>query len=170
MNLEKKLLYAYMAGIVDGEGSISIISVAKLKRHVPRLTISNTNRAMIDLFEQEFGGKVRKRIWKTSTARSNAKNWKPCFEWTLTAQMAASAVRLLYPYLRIKRRQAQLMLKLAKLKQTYRSVDRRWDRELNEQCLRVFEKLKIKCQALNRRGLNPSLSSQNEQPEKSKRS
>lgn len=153
MRREKELLYAYLAGIVDGEGSISIQTSGKVKQFTTKLTVTNTNYEMIQLFEQEFGGKVRQRVWKTAGPQDKL-NWKPCYEWTLIHQKAASAVELLYPHLRIKKRQAILLLRLNRLKRRYNGAKRRWDKELNAKCLRVYGKLKARCKALNQRGLS----------------
>lgn len=156
MNKEKSLLYAYMAGIIDGEGSISIVSSAKHKPYIPKITVSNTNYEMIDLFEKEFGGKVRRRSWSSNQKNIN-ENWKDAYEWTLIHQKAAKVIECLYPFLRIKKTQAILLLRLARLKHKYNGAQRRWDKELDIKCMRVYEKIKLRCKKLNQRGRQQSL-------------
>ena len=138
--------YAYMAGFVDADGSISISTVSSTKQYVPKLTVCNCNKTVVEMFEREFGGKVRERVWQKHV------NWRPNFEWTLTARKGRNAVLKLLPYLRIKRDQALLVVKLQGLKDTFNGAMRRWDRELDAKCDLVYRKIKDRCKALNKRG------------------
>lgn len=142
----KNILYAYMAGFVDADGSISITTVSKAKVYVTKITVTNCDERVMWLFRDEFGGKVRCREWKN-------KNWRPGYEWTLTSVKAQTVIKLILPYLRIKRKQAFLVLRLGKLKAKYNGAVRRWDRKLSGRCDRVYSKLKDKCKALNKRGV-----------------
>ena len=47
---------AYMAGIVDGEGSISISRQSNSKSYICQLAIVNTNRELIEWVCDNFGG------------------------------------------------------------------------------------------------------------------
>lgn len=142
----KNVLYAYMAGFVDADGSISIGSVGKQRQCVSKLVVTNCNEKVVQLFQKEFGGQVRCRVWEN-------KKWKPNYEWRLTAVKAQSVIKLLLPYLRIKKKQALLTLRLGKLKAKYNGATRRWNPELSEKCNRVYSKIKDRCQLLNRRGV-----------------
>lgn len=141
----KDILYAYMAGFVDADGSIGISAVSKAKQYVSKITVTNCNKKVVELFKDEFGGKVRCRTWKN-------KNWKPGYEWSYTAVKAQNIITLLLPYLRIKKKQALLVLRLGKLKARYNGAVRRWDRDIDKKCDRVYCKLKNRCQLLNKRG------------------
>ena len=144
--MEKQLLYAYMAGIVDGEGSISVKSESKSRPYIIYLNVTNCNYDMIYLFEKEFGGKVRSRKPKN-------KNWKLCYEWILSKKQAATTLKLLLPYIRIKRRQALLVLRLASIKTWYNGGYLRWNRDKWIKVERIYSKIKTKCKKLNRRGV-----------------
>lgn len=148
----KNLLYAYMAGFVDGEGTISIKSQSKQKPYYGYLSVCNTNYNAIKLFEQEFGGKVRKRNW-SKNQKNVSKNWKPCYEWQLTCEKAKSAITILMPYLKLKYRQAMLVVRLLKLKKKYNKTFMRWHPEYRVKRDRVYSNLKEKCKILNKRGL-----------------
>ena len=150
--IDQQLLYAYLAGIVDGEGSISIKSESMGKPYVGYLTVTNCNYEMIKLFECEFGGKVRKRNW-SNNQKNISKNWKPSYEWSLTKQQAAKALRLLFPYLRIKSRQATLVLRLARLKSMNKGTNARWRPDLHTRFIKLYDKIKTECVGLNKRGL-----------------
>lgn len=138
-------LYAYMAGFVDADGSISISAVSVAKQYVSKIVVTNCDERVVTLFRDEFGGQVRCRSWKNP-------RWKPCYEWRLTAIKAQTVIKLILPYLRIKKKQALLVLRLGKLKAKYNGAVRRWDQELSLKCDRVYSKIKNKCQLLNKRG------------------
>ena len=98
---------AYMAGIVDGEGCIAIDRFTN--KNLPsycyrlKLRVGNTNRWLIEQLRFSFGGNI-----KTVKQRGNAKE---AWEWYLAGENAAYCLKLLLPYLRIKRPQAELGIK-----------------------------------------------------------
>jgi len=147
---EKGLLYAWMAGFVDGEGTITICSMAKSKRFTIKLAVCNTKREALEVFEREFGGKVRTRNWGTKAGREN---WNTCYEWMLTSRQAIKAIILLQPYLKLKHRQARICVRLyfAKIKRP--PVHRRWDKPYNIKLTHLEEKAKAMIAKLNKRGV-----------------
>lgn len=50
-------LWAYLAGLVDADGCLSLCKVDK-GRHQPALSFVNTSIELVTLFSQEFGGRV----------------------------------------------------------------------------------------------------------------
>ena len=137
-----------MGGFIDGEGTITICTTAKTKTYVSKIAVSNTNKASIDLFEKEFGGKVRLRNYK-----KKHKNWKPCYEWMLTNQKAYKVIKLLQPYLKLKNRQAHLVLKVERVKFLYKKVSLRWNPDIKIRVHATMQRIKDKVQILNKRGL-----------------
>jgi hypothetical protein len=137
---------AYLAGFIDGEGSIGIVSIAKHKRYVTQIAAYNTNPVPIELLSRLFGGKVRLRKWKQN------KKWKDGYEWKLTALKAATVIRAIQPYLLIKSKQAELVLKAQSLKGRYAGGKFRWHPELMEPHYAALEEIKRECAALNHRG------------------
>lgn len=136
---------AYMAGFVDADGSISISTVAKHKRYIPKVTVCNCDKRVVQLFASEFGGKVRKRVWKN-------KNWRPNYEWSLTCKKAAAVIEQLLPYLLIKKKQGQIALQATKLKAKSSGVLKRWRPEEWFAIQEELQKLKEQCLKLNKRG------------------
>jgi len=65
---------------------------------------------VVDLLYQHFGG--YKRIEKPS-----AKKGKPLHAWSITDRKAIICVQCLLPYLRVKRKQANVLLKLRESKE-----------------------------------------------------
>ena len=94
---------AYLAGLVDGEGSIFIAS-RREQRNTWRLSISNTYRPVLAWCQETCG--VGSLI---SSPRRNVKHkdswWWQCYSWN-----AAQVVQQLLPFLIIKRDRAEQML------------------------------------------------------------
>jgi hypothetical protein len=136
---------AYLAGFVDADGSIGVVTVAKTKQYVGQIAVSNCNKAIIDLFVKHFGGRVRKRHWKNP-------KWKPNYEWKLTAKKAAFVIDAIRPFLFIKSRQAELVLELQNIKSKNSSSAKRWHPELKTNSDMLCRSIKEQCLALNQRG------------------
>jgi intein/homing endonuclease len=148
--MNKKLKYAYLAGFVDADGSISIKSQSKKRPYLGYITVYNCNKEVIEMFFEEFGG-GKSRYKKTG--KNWNKNWRPCWEWQLTAQKAARAIEKIYPYLVIKKRQATLVLELCKIKSENQGPIARWQPERWKKVIDQFAELKKECKQLNLRGV-----------------
>lgn len=158
MNQNEK--YAYLAGFVDADGSISIKTQSKARPFVGYITVYNCNKMVIEMFFTEFGG-GKSRYKKTGRGRNEA-NWRPCWEWQLTAQKAAKAIQKIYPFLVIKKRQAELVLELCKLKPNGRKLAR-WKPDQYRSLQKQLNSLKIECKRLNQRGV-PDISKGGDAP------
>ena len=111
----RKTDLAYMAGILDGEGSIVIakqkrIRKARYNKPYYRLhcAVSNTNEDVITLFWLTFGGS--KSVRKQNGIRGKS----PLYSWDAVCKVAFNCLEQLLPYLRIKQRQAQLGIEFQK--------------------------------------------------------
>ncbi len=105
--------YAYMAGIVDGEGSI-FISKQKRKenrvgyRFYPILVITNTHKGVLDYFVEKTGlGKVFER---KEQEKPYFKTAKVAYRWDIKHTQVGTLLKKLLPYLVIKRKQAENVL------------------------------------------------------------
>ena len=98
-------LYAYTAGIIDGEGSIGLERCGgkKYNRYAIRVIVGNTNEWLCQLLAFSFGGSLHLRPSK------NPKH-QDCWIWSISARQAATFLSLVLPYLQIKRPQAELAL------------------------------------------------------------
>lgn len=144
-SMSKDILYSYMAGFVDADGSISIASVSKKKRFTAKLNVSNCKEEIIKLFKDEFGGKIRVRNWEN-------KRWRPCFWWDITHKRATAALKELLPYLKIKKKQAELAIKMDFLHDEMKKHGR-WHPEVKTHIEDEMIKLKEECVLLNKRGI-----------------
>lgn len=108
-------LLAYLAGIVDGEGSISVRRSTYAMRHGngggaafwERVKVKMVDPEAVDLLYAAFGGSRR-------TEASSAKRGKPLHAWEVTGWGAHHALEMLFPYLRVKRAQAENCFALRK--------------------------------------------------------
>lgn len=105
---------AYIAGLIDGEGCISISRVktpTKLPRSMTRQTyyyrpaviMVNTERTMLDYVATAYGGKVT-RIKKAERFS------KDVYQWVITGKNMRRLLKDVLPYLLTKRKQARLIL------------------------------------------------------------
>lgn len=90
---------AYAAGMVDGEGCIHILYHRGRGHHSINVIITNTDPRVAEWLLERFGGRVHH-------PRERVDNW------TVSARKAAAFLELVYPYLVIKKEQADLVLKL----------------------------------------------------------
>lgn len=149
-SFNKRCLDAYLAGFVDADGSISIKSTSKIKGHTVSLSVHNCNEVAVQMFVDRFGGgKLRSKL--TGKAKYNS-NWRPCWEWTLTCKKAAKAIKALYPFLVVKKRQAELAMQLDDMKSKSNGMLARWQPQKWKEVLKEYDFLKGECKKLNKRG------------------
>jgi hypothetical protein len=91
--------WAYLAGLIDGEGSL----VVGATRRTIRLAISNTSLPVLEEMAFKLGAIVKEKALYSRR--------RPSWEFTLLrANRVVSVLRRVYPYLRIKRWQAALAI------------------------------------------------------------
>lgn len=170
MNPDKKL--AYCAGLIDGEGTISIYKRRPTKarkstttEYTGRVSITMTKIIPIQFFCRTF------HVPQTQIyCRKRKGNSADCFCWEARYALAAKIASALLPYLQLKRPQARLLLKLhhfqscrSRLKRTERlrqiSVPGRsgkgqkiWLRQRSKKYLHTCRLLCHNMNTLNKRG------------------
>lgn len=110
----KKLTAAYLAGLIDGEGYISLLpSVLKGRRYFnPVLKIGMTSRDLIEWFHKSFGGQLEHREYENP-------NFNDAYTVTLTGKSLKPFLQNILPFLRLKRRQAEICLEKIKVQQAH---------------------------------------------------
>lgn len=111
-NQRQAILLSYMAGIIDGEGTIRInkANMTKTKqvryanpKYAASISLGMTDRQIPDLFVEVFGGKTRLECVQG--------NRKPIYRWGTSGRIGTQAIlKQLLPYLRVKRKQAELVI------------------------------------------------------------
>lgn len=108
-------IYAYMAGIVDGEGTLIITKAKRPEnrsgcRFLPMLIITNTNKDVLDFFVEKTGyGKVTPRKESTKE-RFGWKTNKQAYRWSVKHSQVKEVIEKILPYLIIKKKQAENIL------------------------------------------------------------
>ena len=77
--------YAYIAGILDGEGSVCIINRRSLQ-----LSVTNSSRAIIDYLHQHCGGHIK-------VQKKYKPHHKQCWVWHLRGDKVLSLLEKLLP-------------------------------------------------------------------------
>lgn len=110
MTSEPSLLdYAYLAGLVDGEGHLRIQQGKERKggRNYPRwnssITIGMCDAAPVKWCRTKFGGSLTSRQLKNPRHRD-------LHEWAVYGRAASQLAEKLLPFLQLKREQAVLLL------------------------------------------------------------
>jgi hypothetical protein len=101
---------AYLAGIIDGEGCITAFKNKGKKTVNPEFRIQMTDRNPIDLFSEYFGGNVSTHIPKEV-------KHKISYVYHTTGKKTHEILKLVTPYLKVKKSQAKMAMEIYNLKQ-----------------------------------------------------
>lgn len=123
--MSKQTRYAYLAGILDGEGYVGIKKSTYGMRHghckspmySERVQVKMSVKEIPELFQKEFGGGLMqdRKIYQSKTGfTNNSKMWV----YRATDVVASNLLKTLLPYLRLKKPQATYCLKLRKSKES----------------------------------------------------
>ena len=120
--LKGKAKLAYTAGILDGEGTVflerRVTRKGDYRNYVLTVVISNTNEWLIKWLEFNYGGNV-------SSYQQKHPNRLLSWRWRIQATKAMEFLRLVLPYLILKRPQAEIAIQF----QLNRSHRHRTDEE-----------------------------------------
>jgi|ERR1035437_6739650 hypothetical protein len=140
--MSDKAKCGYIAGIIDGEGCLTIGAGQKETciNYNAIVAVQNTSKQLIDWIQSKFGGQVY--LSKKETTKTKA-----AWMWRLTKKDAIEHFLLaILPYLIVKREQAKILLEYVRL-----------SREANSELRAVFyQRLRI----LNARGVSLTTNTQ----------
>ena len=107
---------AYIAGLVDGEGSIGLFTCNTKGSSTPtyylQISITNTNKEVL------FWVASKIKYGKVGVKPRNNKKWKIAYNWRVNG-VAGKFLEVIYPYLKIKRLQAEIGIEYTKTLQKY---------------------------------------------------
>ena len=139
---------AYIAGFVDGEGTISILRYYKSNYKEKRrmdwrafVGINNTNKEVLEWIMLTVGA--------GNLSKSNRREgYKTCWKYSLSGSNSIIFSQALLPYLKVKRTNALILIELGKtLANSY------MPRKTPEYIKEKREELTNQIQSINRRGL-----------------
>lgn len=96
----------YVAGIVDGEGCISLAMFHNKQLHI-RLKVKMNHLELIQALQSQFGGSL--------TIENPKGNRKQSYSWQISCGPALEVIKQVQPYLIVKQDQAKLVMMFAKL-------------------------------------------------------
>lgn len=163
---------AYLAGIIDGEGSISL--VRRKQQHHPvqnrnsrsdgnphpgvsvRLMLSvmvgMTDGVIPNWLYEEFGGSLSYRV-------NGNPNWKDRWDWTACSQIGSNFLKAILPYLVVKQRRAELAIQFqdARVPGKRLSAEQRLsDETIYEEMSKLNSRGKGEQLMRNKHGTNPT--------------
>lgn len=96
-------VFVYTAGIVDGEGYISVTPHSACNTYTPVVKVTSVDKVLTDFLLENLGGYVYKREFKG--------NQRPAYSWEIKNKKPVKKfLTPIRPYLLIKRRQADLVI------------------------------------------------------------
>jgi len=101
----------YMAGFFDGEGCVAISKINlknpeyKSPRYVLEVTAYNCDKDVMDWILTKFGGSTQLRV-----KPKEKWYWKDNYGWKITSNKAIPFLKELLPYLKVKKKQAELAI------------------------------------------------------------
>ena len=109
MITNSKTALAYMAGLIDGEGTICIVKRNDSgSRYVARLAVVNCDKRIVEWIEAHFGPYIY--TVRRSDPRRRADH-RELHVYEAKAEHAENILRAVLPYLVVKREQAELFFK-----------------------------------------------------------
>ena len=109
---------AYLAGLIDGEGTISFFfkRTTNLNQVTqPYVSISNTNIKMRDWILERIG---QGSCGSPSGKQSRENGWKRCYNVLWTGPMAIAIIEAVFPFLVLKKPNAQWVLGLFRMEKS----------------------------------------------------
>ncbi len=112
MKMNKQVKLAYAAGVIDGEGCISIyrckvfgngVYGGKIKNYRMKVVLTQKDGRIIDWFIGNFGGTTYLHWKGTKTGYSH--------EWVISDQKASNFLKQIFPFLIYKKPQAEIAIR-----------------------------------------------------------
>lgn len=143
-----KLDIRYIAGIIDGEGTIGVYLQHKPKGMLsPNIgavvAVGMTDCRVLDKLASQFGGRV-----KFCKHKNRSPRWKDYYRWQLCSRLARLFLERVTPHLQLKQKQAKLALKLLESQVKWKGGGRKLPDKVVESRLALIEQ----CHKLNKKG------------------
>lgn len=131
-------IYAYAAGLIDGEGCIRIQKQKNKLAYIPvvQVSMSDKARGILVGMQKEFGGNLYSQDF-------HQEKWSKQTTWRVNGAEAVAFLRKVLPNLMLKPRQAELALSLDKMR-----LQQGWTKKTR----RIAEEMKQEMHSLNAKG------------------
>ena len=101
-----KAQLAYLAGMIDGEGAVTLTKTSsESELRLPRLGVASTSKELVEYLENTFGGTI-------SSKKTYEDHHKKSFCWMARYNKCLELLKAVLPYLRenSKKRRARLLV------------------------------------------------------------
>jgi len=141
---------AYLAGIVDGEGSLTIGNYSSNKKtgaihYQTTLQINNTDEGLILWIHNIFGGNIVRYTEKQTPKNSR----QAVFRWIANGDRLTHICELILPYVVVKRRQVEIMLRMRETYKVRYKQGQKGFRGLNHDVLSLRQSLFLELRNLH---------------------
>jgi hypothetical protein len=109
MGMPERDDWIYLAGMIDGEGCITIMSRGQDQAPVAAVIVVNTDTRLMAWLKSTFGGNVRRQ------AKAVGKH-KQAWQWRILARQAETVLVEIRPFLKLKGDQTDVALAYRSLK------------------------------------------------------
>jgi len=103
----RKVSAEYLAGFTDAEGSLILAKVSIFDKwnlqYVPRVCIDNTNKAVLEDLQRDYGGILANQVARKA-------QWKRAYKLVWNGRKIKPLLLSVGPHLRIKRTQARILM------------------------------------------------------------
>jgi hypothetical protein len=139
----EEVVKAYIAGIVDGEGSVTLMKHHRNETPIPYVSVSNNSLELVKWLKQVAGGII-------CTRKRKVLHHKTSYVWSVRQDRAIRFLDEIKQYLIIKKPQADLISK------RYKSVTSRSGKYTVEMLTKKYE-LVAQIRKLNQRSIKPPI-------------
>lgn len=134
---------AYLAGFLDGEGTIVIGTHGQVNRLSVRVIIGNTNKEILTNLQELWGGCL-------STRQPQKEGWKACSVLEWSTSKAIEILKEVLPYLKLKKEQSLIAIQF---QETINPMSNR-TKFIPTEIQSLRQTLKNKIGELNHRGIS----------------
>ena len=146
--MNKAIKGAYTAGLMDGEGSITIDKRVRPDTtwYQVHIRVAMTKRESLEKMQQWWGGHLNTEPYKH--ANNPGGKWSDYYAWQLWTKQAVDFLTRIRPYLVLKRPNADIAIEFQK------RIKRTGGKRIDHEELIIREELYKKMKQLNMRGLH----------------
>lgn len=144
---------AYMAGILDGEGSLSIGNYSGNRKNGDKhfqvnISVSSTDKPLIDWIYDTFGG-YRGEYTPKQMSRNGRKQ---VYRWQCSSDRLRHICEITLPYLIIKKRQAEILIEMRKTYNGSHSQKGKWNtQKIPQEILDIRQSFFLELKSLHNR-------------------
>ena len=138
----KNIQIAYLAGIIDGEGTVNITYVAKRDSYRLRIQVVNTDKRLIDWLHENF----HSHIYEVKRHSLQNPKWRKRYEWFLFPKRdTLPLLKSLIPFLICKKEQMKIAV-------SFIETTGKMGKRLSRDVYKARKEYKERLNALNMRG------------------